>query len=72
MGLNLEWSYLAALVTQVFTWDGVHNYMLCLTHMGALWDAHFGDFQEKSTVLQQHHVVMGVDLVRQFDVCNDV
>ena len=40
--------------------------------MGKLWDAHFGDFQEKSTVLQQHHVVMGVDLVRQFDVCDDV
>ena len=26
MGLDLDWSYLAALVTQVFTWDGVHTY----------------------------------------------
>ena len=26
MGLNLDWSYLAALVTQVFTWDGVHTF----------------------------------------------
>ena len=35
----------------------------CLTHMGELWGDHFGDFQEKSTVLQQHHVDMGVDLM---------
>ena len=26
MGLDLDWNYLAALVMQVFTWDGVHTY----------------------------------------------
>ena len=64
--LDLVWCCQAAL--QWLGCSPVMEYVVimdtpCLTPMCELWGAHCGDLHEKSTVLQQHHVVMLPDLV---------